>query len=493
MHKPTMLIVLDGFGVRAAQQGNAVQLAHMPFWRSLCSNYPTTTLQASGLAVGLLPGMVGNSEVGHMTLGAGRIIPSDLMRLDQLIASGLLEHNTRLQYVLECAGRVHLLGLVSDGGVHSHERHLHALLKIFAGWGIKQIFIHAILDGRDVAPTSAAQYLERLEQVCADLGVGKIVSIQGRFYGMDRDYNAQRTYTAYQMLTGAAGAKNSTWRTALERAYRAGQTDEFIEPVLLDPAEALASGDAVLFFNVRPDRARQLTERLLAQHMVITSVCYDDQFNNLVLLERQDVQNTLLEVLAAHNKRVFVIAETEKYAHVTYFFQGFREPAYPGQERVLVPSIKAKNYSEYVEMSAPEITRVLVRSLRGSPADFYLVNYANADMVGHSGDLNATIKACEVLDQQLALLCYEVVDRAKGTLFIASDHGKAEYMRDEHDQPVTAHTVNPVPFVAIRSAWRGNVCVAGEFGLRNVASTVLTAMGLPVPVIMEQQSIVTIA
>lgn len=490
MHKPTMLIVLDGFGSRVAQQGNAVQLAHMPFWRSLCSNYPTTTLQASGLAVGLLPGMAGNSEVGHMTLGAGRIIPSDVMRFDQLIASGLLEHATGLRHILERAGRVHLLGLVSDGGVHSHERHLHALLKIFAGWGLKQIFVHAILDGRDVAPASAAMYLERLERVCADLGIGRIVSLQGRFYAMDRDHNTQRTDATYQMLVGTAGAQNSTWHSALEHAYQAGKTDEFIEPVLLDAVGALTPGDAVLFFNVRPDRARQLTERLLAQHIVITPVGYDDQFNNVVLLERQDVQDTLLDVLAQHNKRVFVIAETEKYAHVTYFFQGMHEPAYLGQERVLVPSLKAINYIQHPEMSAAEITRVLVRSLRADPADFYLVNYANADMVGHAGDLVATIKACEALDQQLTLLCHEVVERAKGTLFITSDHGKAEYMRDEYDKPVTAHTANPVPMVAVRSSWRGHSCVPGDFGLRHVAPTVLATMGVPVPAVMEQQYII---
>ena len=490
MHKPTMLIVLDGFGLRASKHGNAIRLAHMPFWRSICSTYPTTALQASGLAVGLLPDMVGNSEVGHMTLGAGRIIPSDLVRFEQQLTSGALEHNTQLRQVLEHAGRVHLLGLISDGGVHSHERHLYALLKIFANWGIKQIFIHAILDGRDVAPVSAVQYLERLELVCVELGVGKIVSLQGRFYAMDRDNNTERTDRVFQILTGTAEINTSTWRVVLEQAYRAGQIDEFIDPVLLDHAGAFAPGDAVLFFNVRPDRARQLTEQLMPQHTIITPVQYDDRFKNLVLLERQDIQDTLLEVLAQHNKRVFVVAETEKYAHVTYFFQGMHEPAYSAQERVLVPSIKAINYIQRPEMSAAEITRVVVRSLRADPADFYLVNYANADMVGHSGDLTATIKACEVLDQQLALLCHEVVERGKGTLFITSDHGKAEYMRDDHDGLVTAHTTNPVPFVAIRSVWRGSTCAAGDFGMRHVAPTVLTAMGLSVPEIMEQQSIV---
>lgn len=503
MDKPTMLVVLDGFGVAPASKANAVTQANMPFWRQLETQYPKTLLRAAGEDVGLLAGSIGNSEVGHMTLGAGRVVPSALLQFDQLLAAGSLTSNESFAACiksLKSGARVHLMGLLSDGGVHSHERHLHALLKAVIASTSAEIFIHPFLDGRDVLPASAAQYLTSLEGVCRELGRGSIASVQGRFYAMDRDHNIERTSVAVRMLRGQVPVLDLTWQQVLEKSYKHGVTDEFVVPVLLNAAGNIRPGDGVIFFNTRPDRARQITTLFLdgvpeeaAVAFFLTPVCYDQKVvlsHHYALFKQPKVDDTLLHVLATAGKRVVIAAETEKYAHVTYFFQGQHEEQLPHQERLLIPSLKVKDYVLRPEMAAHQITSALIKSLRSEPAFFYLVNFANPDMVGHSGNLPATIKACEVIDQQLALLYHEVVVRAGGVLCITADHGNAECKQDEQGHELTAHTKNPVPFVVAGKHMAREVVVKNEpmaWGLAHVASTLLGIMGIPVPVGMAQK------
>ena len=500
---PTMLVVLDGFGHAAASSSNAITRANMPFWRQLCTQYPALLLHAAGEFVGLLPGSIGNSEVGHITLGAGRVVPSALLRFNQLLEQGDVAKSAELRACLASikpGARIHLMGLLSDGGVHSHERHLHALLKIISAQTDAEIFIHPILDGRDVLPSSAAQYVSRLEDVCRTIGRGTIASIQGRFYAMDRDHNSERTSLAVRMLLGRVPVLGFSWQEVLEKSYKHGVTDEFVVPALLEKQGSMRSGDGVVFFNTRPDRARQLTEMLTCPEQTgitcsffLTPVRYDAIFtnrNNQVLFEQPALDDTLLHVLAREQKHVVVAAETEKYAHVTYFFQGQHEEILPGQERILVPSLKVKNYITHPEMAAHQITSALIKSLRSNPAFFYVVNFANPDMVGHSGNLQATIKACEIIDQQLALLYHEVVVRSGGVLCVTADHGNAECKQDAQGQPLTAHTTNPVSFVLAGKQFKRSNSSVDEhvvWGLEHVAPTLLSIMGQAIPPTMSQK------
>lgn len=515
MHTPTMLVILDGFGYNKNKDGNAIAQAHMPFWNSLLSNYPSALLKASGESVGLLPGFIGNSEVGHLTLGAGRIVPSMLKRFSDAINDGTLATSPVLLdnfATLKASGKsLHLMGLVSDAGVHSYLEHAKALIKMACQYGIKQVFIHAFLDGRDVPPMSAFKYLEDLQQFCIELQCGFIASIHGRFYAMDRDENWQRTCTSYEAMCGLGTQSPIAipWQEGLKQAYDHGETDEFVHPLLLTEHGAIKPGDGVIFFNFRPDRARQLTKVFLDpnfQHFnnpintgngtlsfFISATRYKESFTNPVLFEPELVKDTLLDVIGTQPQPqpVFIIAETEKFAHVTYFFRGMEEKQLANETRTLIPSIKAQNYIQHPEMSAPGITAALIRSLRTNPAFFYLVNYANADMVGHSGNLAATIKACEVLDQQLALLYHEVVKRLHGLLVITADHGNAEEKLDAAGNGLTAHTTNPVPFVYISGKPKKmtEILVDRGFGLANVAPTLLKHMMLKIPDCMNNQTI----
>lgn len=525
---PTMLVVLDGFGYNPRQEGNAVAAAHMPFWNNLISRYPTVLLHASGEHVGLLPGYIGGSEVGHLTLGAGRVIKSMLKRFHDAIDDGsFFQHHLllkKLQQLKNQGGALHLLGLLSDGGVHSHECHLHALIKLAAAQGIKKIYIHPFLDGRDVLPTSAQTYLARLEQVCRQVGGGEIASVHGRFYAMDRDKNWDRTAVSYRCLCGQVDYKPAgDWRVVLEQSYAHDVTDEFVMPTLLIEDGVIKKGDGVLFFNFRPDRARQLAECFLnpkfdffspagltstagTLSFVVTTVLYKDEFKNFscdVLFAREVVDHTLLDELTVQGvqrdgqpPKIFIIAETEKYAHVTYFFRGMVEKQLVNEERVLVPSVKIRSYAEHPQMSASLITQHLVYSLTKNPASFYLVNYANADMVGHSGDYKATVESCQVLDQQLAILYDAVVAQHNGTLFIVGDHGNAEEkINPETHEPLTAHTCNPVPFVMVN---KQVMCSGGNTmanlpapicGLAHVAPTILKQCGFKIPPGMEQKTV----
>lgn len=519
---PTMLVIVDGFGYNPQREGNAVAHAHMPMWHKLAQSYPHALLHASGEHVGLLPGYIGNSEVGHLTLGAGRVVKSHLKRVHDAIDDGSFFSHKGL---LECfaklkakGGALHLMGLLSDGGVHSHEYHLHALIKLAKQYGLEKVYIHAFLDGRDVLPTSAATYLQRLDDVCRQLGCGTLASLHGRFYAMDRDKNWDRTAVGYRCLAGAdeclAGV---AWSEILGHAYAQGVTDEFVMPVLINANGAIKQGDGVIFFNFRPDRARQLTESFINPSFTefthedlcstsgsltffASTTLYKEEFavlKNVVLFKSDAVTHTLLDEIAcqAQPHKVFIIAETEKYAHVTYFFRGMVDKQLPHEQRVLVPSVKMKSYAEYPQMSAQIITQYLMHSLEKDPAFFYLVNYANLDMVGHSGDFKATVQACQVIDQQLAILYHLLVEQMGGAMFIVGDHGNAEEKIDSSTgQPRTAHTTNPVPFVMVNKSL---LCGAAgksdldfdqpKHGLAYVAPTILQHMGLVVPDQMYQE------
>lgn len=525
-NKPIMLIILDGFGYSPKSSGNAVAHAKMPFWSWLTQNYPHTLLYASGEHVGLPPGYIGNSEVGHLTIGAGRIIESVLKKFHDEIISDRFFKNKMLinnfNKIKETGKALHLIGLLSDGGVHSHESHLYAFLKLAKDIGLKNVFIHVILDGRDVAQKSASIYLNRLESECKKLDCGKIASICGRFYAMDRDGNWDRTKQFYDMLVGNITQIDhaNNWQTVIEQTYSAGITDEFIPPIMLNSECFIKPGDGIVFFNFRPDRARQITESFInptfgkfqtkklcsTNHELaffITTTRYDQdfaKFNNHVLFEREKITNTLLDVLAQQQhsqdsiRKVFIVAETEKYAHVTYFFHGMQDHKSPNETRVLIQSIKTQNYINYPEMCANDITTTVLKSLQDDPADFYLINYANADMVGHSGDFDATVKACECLDKQLEQMYNVFVEKMHGTMFITADHGNAEEKIDPvTGTQLTAHTQNPVPFIFVNKDMQGKQNtdwpIKPKFGISSIAPTILNFIGLDIPKEMGKQTI----
>ncbi len=450
---PLALIILDGFGYRKETEHNAIAQANTPNLDTWFATYPHTLLQASGAAVGLLDGYIGNSEVGHLTIGAGRIIVQPVSIIHQAIDDGSFFSNKKLVENLEklkqTGGSLHLMGLLSDAGVHSHEKHLYAFLKAAEKHGVENIFVHPFLDGRDTPPQSAAGYLEKLEKSGATIG-----SLHGRFYAMDRDNNLERTAQSYKILTESQSEITPSWQKVLEKSYAQNITDEFIPPIQLDPEGVIKNGDGVIFFNFRPDRARQLTKMFLDNlnlAFFIIPVTYQGDLNTTYLFEKPTIKNTLKDILSQNGKTIFSIAETEKYAHITHFFTGHKEEPVAGETRVLIPSIVAKNYIEHPCMSAPEITNAVLKSLQEDPHDFYLINYANADMVGHSGDMAATIKAIEYLDVELKKLYDTIVEQMGGTMIITADHGNAEVMFSEtSNQPQTAHTTNPVPFLFIK-------------------------------------------
>ena len=505
--KPTMLIILDGFGISKQKKGNAIMAAKMPTWNQLLKNYPHTTLKASGTSVGLLPGYIGNSEVEHTTIGAGKIVKTVLKKFHESIDNGTIFQNKILLNNLKKIKKdnaLHLIGLLSDGGVHSHEKHLYALLKLAKKLKIKNVFIHPFLDGRDVAPKSAAKYLKRLDKICKELKCGQIATIHGRFYAMDRDNNWDRTKISYNILTKQKEKiEFSSWKEALKNSYAKNITDEFFYPTRLLENGFIKKNDGIIFFNFRPDRARQLTESFIDPNFkhfktqklnlkfFITTTRYKEEFKKLkndILFEKEVIKNTLLDQI---KKDIFVIAETEKYAHVTYFFKGRNEKQSKNETRILIPSIKTKNYINNPEMSAAKITQQIIKSLKTKPAFFYLVNYANPDMVGHSGNFKATVKACEFLDKQLKKLYEIIVEKMDGTMFIISDHGNAEEMIDiKNNKPITAHTKNPIPFVFVNKKFKNkNLKLKKNMGLCNVAPTILKFLDLKIPGQMEQKTI----
>ena len=464
------LVILDGWGLAPPGPGNAVELAHTPVFDRLWAEYPHTTLQASGEAVGLPPGQMGNSEVGHLTIGSGRVLFQDLMRVNKSIEDGSFFENPALVGAFERGENVHLLGLVSYGGVHSHMDHLKALLR----FAPEKTWIHAFTDGRDVSPHSAVHDL-------AELPTERIATVAGRYYAMDRDQRWDRTDKALAAIVDGEGHQGSDPVQEVQRSYDAGVTDEFIEPIVFSDRPRLGKDDSAIFFNFRPDRARQLTERLLASRFDVTTMTrYRHDFDCPVAFDEQEVHETMAEVCAEHGIRQLHVAETEKYAHVTYFFNGGREDEWQGETRILVPSPRdVPSYDHKPEMSAAQVADEVDRALTDDGYGFVIVNLANPDMVGHTGSIPAAVKAVEATDAALGHIL-EAVEREGGIALVTADHGNAEEMLDADGNPQTAHTSNPVPLVVTDA----DVSLREDGGLKDLVPTAISLLGLAKPLQM---------
>lgn len=510
--KPILLAILDGWGHGRNISTNAIHVAATPNMDRWMARYPLTTLVAHDGAVGLPEGQMGNSEVGHLNIGAGRVVYQDFTRINRAIACGEFQENQVLVRAVtraaEQGGTLHLLGLVSDGGVHSHIDHLEALVRLAAARGVNDIYIHAFMDGRDTPPKSGAGYLGELTAALAAIGAGKIATVSGRYYAMDRDRRWSRVHQAWQALVDGKGVAATDPVAAVEDAYDRGETDEFIKPtVLLDdsgrPMATINDGDTVVFFNFRADRARELTQAFtepdfsgfvwekrpdLAEFVTFTR--YDKHFTLPVAFPPMTLSRILGEEISSHGLRQLRIAETEKYAHVTYFFNGGREEPFPGEERVLIPSPReVATYDLKPEMSAFAVTEELLARLEDNPYSLIVLNFANGDMVGHTGVLEAAIKACEAVDQCLGRLV-ERVTALGGITLITADHGNADVMLNpETNGPFTAHTSNPVPFILVSEEHRG-ARLRTDGALKDIAPTVLWLSNLPIPEEMEGNNLV---
>jgi 2,3-bisphosphoglycerate-independent phosphoglycerate mutase len=500
-----VLVILDGFGERPEREANAVRLARTPNLTHLAERFPHTLLGTSGPDVGLPVGQMGNSEVGHLNFGAGRIALMDISRIDVAVASGTFGQNPVLADAIDTArthgAALHLLGLVSDGGVHSSIEHLLALVDAAARAGVP-VRVHAFLDGRDTPPRSAYGYLDRLDAHLR--GKGSIASLSGRYFAMDRDKRWERVARAYTAIVRAEAPRFGSWQEALDAAYTVGQSDEFVEPRVVGDYAGIDDGrDTAIFFNFRPDRARELTLaltardfsffdrgtlRLYARYVCMTS--YDPTFTLPVAFPKETYPDLFPEVLARAGLGQFRCAETEKYAHVTYFFNGGREEPYPGEERKLVPSPRdVPTYDKKPEMSAPEVTRVTAEAIRSGRYDFILVNYANPDMVGHTGVLDAAIAAVEAVDAAVGALTRAVLD-VGGAMIVTADHGNCETMIDPVTGQVhTAHTLNPVPLYYVRAEDEGRKIPLRQGRICDVAPTMLELMGLDRPEAMTGRSL----
>lgn len=486
---PILLIILDGFGCAPTTRYNAILQAKTPNLHTWLQSYPSAIIEASGTAVGLPQGFIGNSEVGHLTIGAGRIIKQPLTIINEAIADGSFFTNTiltrHLTQLSQTGHPLHLIGLLSDAGVHSYIQHLFAFLHAAKNAGIKKVFVHAFLDGRDVPQKSADNYIQELEKYMHQENLGVLASISGRFYAMDRDNNIERTKACYDIISQKQIPPFNSYREALDSYYAQGIFDEFIPPTQLVSEGIIHDGDGVICFNFRPDRIRQFAYMLIeAMHpkiaWMITPFSYGNDIQTATMFDRPAINNTLKEVLAANHKTIFSIAETEKYAHVTYFFNGEKEQLVKGETRVIIPSIKTESFAEYPCMRAPEITDTIIKSLETNPSDFYVINYANADMVGHTGNLQATIKAVECLDHELGRL-WNVVQKMHGTMYITADHGKAEIMVDEQTgEPRKAHTTSPVPFIMLDDKHKGFEKLPLH-QLSDVAPYIVQHMGIKIP------------
>lgn len=505
MNTPVTLVILDGWGAGSPGRSNAIHLADTPNMDRFMAEGSHTTLAASGEEVGLPPGQMGNSEVGHLNIGCGRIVRQSLSRITHAIKDGGFYENPAILGAITRAkqpgGALHLMGLLSDGGVHSHINHLKALLDLAAKHEVEQIFIHAILDGRDTPPQSALSFVEELEHTLQVKRVGTLASISGRYYTMDRDNRWERTRYAYDTLTGngSSEAVTSSAAHAIEASYAKGTTDEFLEPLLIRGAEgAIRDGDAVIFFNFRPDRARQITRAFVDEKftsfprkkMDLHFVCmteYDASIKGVsVAFSPRVLEKTLGKVLADAGRTQLRIAETEKYAHVTFFFNGGVEAVLPCETRILIPSPQVATYDKKPEMSAVELTEAFLKHFDNTPDDFTVLNFANPDMVGHTGDLRAAIKAVETVDQCLARVV-EAATAKGGTVIITSDHGNAETMVDSTTgTPMTAHTTSPVPFILLGA---DTPTLRAHGRLCDIAPTILSILGIPQPEEMTGQSL----
>ena len=497
---PTTLIIMDGFGLAPAADDNAVSLANTPVLDKLFQEYAHTTLSASGLDVGLPAGQMGNSEVGHTNIGGGRVVFQDLPRISRAIEDGSFfkneAYNKAMDDCLKNDSSLHLYGLLSDGGVHSHIEHLFALLQMAKDKGLTKVYVHCFLDGRDVSPTSGKGFVQALADKCAALGVGKIATVMGRYYAMDRDKRWERVQMAYDAMVYGEGHHSSDPVAAVAESYANGITDEFVEPVVIDPDGTISDNDSIIFFNYRPDRAREITRAIVdpdfdgfaREFFPTTYVCnteYDASMPNvLVAWPRIAVKNGLGEYLSSMGMTQLRIAETEKYAHVTFFFNGGVEKQYPGEDRVLVPSPKVATYDLQPEMSAFEVCDKCVERIESGAYDVIILNFANCDMVGHTGVLEAAVKAVETVDTCVG----RVVDatlKMGGIAMVTADHGNAEDMKQPDGSPMTAHTTNLVPFI---------LCGAGTElrpgRLADIAPTILDVMGLACPPEMDGETLI---
>jgi 2,3-bisphosphoglycerate-independent phosphoglycerate mutase len=539
---PVVLIVLDGWGFRPGREGNAIELGETPFWHRLWSRAPKTLLDASGLSVGLPEGQMGNSEVGHLNIGAGRVVYMDITKIDLMIENGEFFKNPALVSAMTTARtgerRLHLFGLLSDGGVHSHQNHLYALLRMAKRNGVERVFVHAFMDGRDTLPTNGAGYIEQLQQKMREYGVGKIATVSGRYYAMDRDRRWEREKKAVDAMVdgNAEGGRYTDPVQGMKDSYNRDVTDEFIVPFVLsdergEPVATIRDGDVCINFNFRADRARQITrclgrnshftpqdgrelegaddlDRMIPQDRVprdLTYVCmtqYDKHFTLPVVSPPESLTNILANVMADRSMRNLRVAETEKYAHVTYFFNGGVEQPFPGEERVLVPSPKVATYDLKPEMSAQGIADAVVKAIADNTFDVMVVNFANADMVGHSGKIPPTITAVETVDGCLGQI-YNALRQRGGAMIVTADHGNAEQMIDPATGgPQTAHTTNPVPFIVVAehavtaANHKGDArrfTLRPDGALQDIAPTMLGMLGIAPPAEMTGRDLRVLA
>ena len=506
--KPYVLMIMDGFGINPNPRANAVAMANKPVLDSLVKEYPFVEGAASGLAVGLPDGQMGNSEVGHMNMGAGRIVYQELTRITKAIEDGDFFKNEELVEAFENAKKngksVHLWGLLSDGGVHSHNTHLYALLEMAKKLGVENVYVHCFLDGRDTSPTAGKDFIAELEDKIKEIGVGKIASISGRYYAMDRDNRWDRVEKAYRALTRGEGNEAASSKEAIEASYAADKTDEFVVPCVIKengkPVATVSDGDSVIFFNFRPDRAREMTRVFCADEFdgfdrgeriktdYVCFVQYDDTIpNTRIAFKKEELKNTFGQFLADHGMTQARIAETEKYAHVTFFFNGGVEEPNPGEDRILVKSPKVATYDLQPEMSAPEVCDKLCDSIRSGKYDVIIINFANPDMVGHTGVLDAAVKAVETVDTCVGK-AVEAVKEMDGVLFICADHGNCEQeINYETGEPLTSHTTNPVPFILVNADPKYGLREGGK--LCDIVPTLIDLMGMEKPAEMTGESL----
>ncbi|MBS1975848.1 MAG: 2,3-bisphosphoglycerate-independent phosphoglycerate mutase [Bacteroidetes bacterium] len=497
MNKKVLLMILDGWGIAANKKVSAVDQARTPYYHQLLQKYPHSQLDASGLAVGLPAGQMGNSEVGHMNIGAGRVVYQDLVRINKAVEEKELDHNPvledALRYAKENNKALHLMGLLSDGGVHSHIVHLKGLCTIAGNAGLSNVFVHAFMDGRDTDPKSGLGFLEDLQRHMQK-STGAVASVIGRYYAMDRDKRWERVKLAYDLLVNGTGEKSNDPVKAVKASYDAGVTDEFIKPIVITdasgkPKATIKEGDVVICFNFRTDRGREITQVLTQQDFpdhgmkkmklyYVTMANYDDTFKDVkVIFDKDNLENTLGEVLARAGRKQIRIAETEKYPHVTFFFSGGREEPFSGESRILCPSPKVATYDLKPEMSAADIRDKIIPELEKKSADFICLNFANPDMVGHTGIFEAAVKACETVDQCNQAVT-EIARKNGYSIIIIADHGNSELMINDDGTPNTAHTTNPVPCILVDDAYKGSIH-NGKLG--DLAPTILTMMGVPIP------------
>ncbi|WP_431127168.1 2,3-bisphosphoglycerate-independent phosphoglycerate mutase [Flagellimonas flava] len=505
MNKKVILMILDGWGKSPDPKVSAIEQAQTPFIDSLYGKYPNANLLTDGMNVGLPEGQMGNSEVGHMNLGAGRIVYQDLAKINKAVAEDTLKNeavlNAAFSYAKSNSKPVHFLGLVSDGGVHSHIDHLKALIKAADDSGVGNSYVHAFMDGRDVDPKSGKGFLEDLRQFCSDKK-SELATVIGRYYAMDRDKRWERVKLAYDVMVNNEGEKVQDISAAMQKSYDAGVTDEFIKPLVLTdsnnkPVTQISEGDVIVFFNFRTDRGRELTQVLSQQDFhehnmhklnlhYVTLTNYDDSFQGIhVVYDKENIKDTLGEVLANNGKKQIRIAETEKYPHVTFFFNGGREEPFDGENRILCPSPKVATYDLQPEMSAYDIRDAIIPELKKGETDFVCLNFANPDMVGHTGIMEAAVKACETVDECARDVVTAGLENGYSSIVIA-DHGNCDTMINPDGSPNTAHTTNPVPLILVDS----DITSIKDGVLGDIAPTILHMLGIPKPDLMTQNSLV---